>query len=119
MIPRRRENGTTLDKLRPQRSSPGTQKRVIGVARFSNPALRHELEKAGVETIACDLLERRSLADLPDVENVIFVAGKVGTQSCEHLSGAMNTYVPGLAADRFENRALSCSQPATFMACNR
>ena len=35
--------------------------RVYGVARFSQPALRQRLEEWGVQTIACDLLNRAEI----------------------------------------------------------
>ena len=46
-------------------------RRVIGVARFSEPGLRESLMAAGVETIACDLLDRAAIAALPKAENKI------------------------------------------------
>src|SRR5215468_6418778 len=46
--------GPTLAGLA-KRAAP--QKRVIGVARFSEPDLAGELKRHGVETIACDLLD--------------------------------------------------------------
>src|SRR6266566_1480808 len=77
----------------------GIQKRIIAVARFSNNKLPSGLEAEGIETIACDLLEPGKLAQLPDVPNIIFMAArKFGTAGGEHLTWAMNTYLPGLAA---------------------
>src|SRR5512145_3300886 len=63
--------GPTLARLA-KRASP--DKRVIGVARFTDPAARAALEAAGVETIVCDLLDRRAVATLPKLDNVIFMA---------------------------------------------
>src|SRR5579884_3601210 len=37
-------------------------KRVIGVARFSEPGLKEQLEARGIETIACDLMNENELA---------------------------------------------------------
>ena len=83
-------------------SSP--RKRVIAVARFSDPQSRRDLETAGVETIACDLLEPGALSKLPDAKNVIFMAArKFGTAGSEHLTWAMNTYLPGLVAERYKS----------------
>jgi nucleoside-diphosphate-sugar epimerase len=80
----------------------GVEKRIIGVARFSNTALPRELEADGIETIAADLLDQGALRRLPDVPNVIFMAAKkFGTSGAEHTTWAMNTYLPGLVADRF------------------
>lgn len=77
-------------------------KRVLGVARFSEEGLRDELETAGIETIVCDLLDRDAVAALPDVANVIYMAGKkFGTDGDPSFSWAMNTHVPSLVAERY------------------
>jgi nucleoside-diphosphate-sugar epimerase len=61
-----------------------------------------ELAAQGVETMTCDLLEPGSLSRLPEMPNVIFMAArKFGTSGDEHLTWAMNTYLPGLVAERF------------------
>lgn len=80
----------------------GVSKRVIGVARFSTGGLARELQSAGVETIQSDLLDDGALAALPDVPNVIFMAAKkFGTTGAEHSTWAMNTFLPGLVAERY------------------
>jgi nucleoside-diphosphate-sugar epimerase len=80
----------------------GVKKRIIGVARFSNPTAREFLEESGVETITADLLDREALAALPEVENVIsMTARKFGSTGSEHLTWAMNVFQPGTAAERF------------------
>jgi nucleoside-diphosphate-sugar epimerase len=77
-------------------------KRVIAVARFSTPSLRTELEHDGIETIACDLLDRAALAALPSVANVVFMAGhKFGSSGDPALTWAMNVHMPALVAERF------------------
>ena len=82
----------------------GVKKRVVAVARFTNNKLPSQLASEGIETIACDLLEPGKLAQLPDVPNVIFMAArKFGTAGGEHLTWAMNTYLPGLVAERYRN----------------
>ncbi len=82
----------------------GTKKRVIAVARFSTPEIQQQLTGQGIECIASDLLEPGSLAKLPDVPNVIFMAArKFGTAGAEFLTWAMNTYLPGLVAERYRN----------------
>jgi nucleoside-diphosphate-sugar epimerase len=82
----------------------GERKRVIAVARFSEPQLRCDLEKAGIETIVCDLLEPGALAKLPDAGNVIFMAArKFGTGGSEYLTWAMNTFLPALVAERYRS----------------
>src|SRR5512140_3909735 len=51
-------------------------RRVIGVARFSEAGTRAWLEARGVETIACDLLDQTAIRKLPDVKNIVFMAGR-------------------------------------------
>jgi nucleoside-diphosphate-sugar epimerase len=63
--------GPTLARMA-KRAAP--EKRVVGVARFSDQAVRAGLEKAGIETIACDLLHRRAVEALPKLANVVFMA---------------------------------------------
>jgi nucleoside-diphosphate-sugar epimerase len=80
----------------------GDGRRVIAVSRFSRPEVVRVLGAAGVETIACDLLDAAALARLPDVPNVIFMAGqKFGTSDAPGTTWAMNTVVPALCAERY------------------
>jgi uncharacterized protein YbjT (DUF2867 family) len=97
--------GPTLAKLaRRSVTESGAPKRIIAVSRFSDRTVRSDLESTGIETIACDLLNPGELARLPDVENVIFMAGrKFGTEGAAYLTWAANTYLPGLVIDRFRN----------------
>jgi nucleoside-diphosphate-sugar epimerase len=91
--------GPTLARMA-KRADPG--RRVIGVARFSLPGLRAELERHGIECIEADLLSRDALARLPDAANVVFMAGrKFGSTGSEWLTWAMNAHVPALVAERF------------------
>jgi nucleoside-diphosphate-sugar epimerase len=91
--------GPTLARLA-KRAAP--DKRVIGVARFSEADLREKLESQGIECIACDLLERDALERLPLVENVVFMAGhKFGATGNVGLTWAMNVAVPFMVAETF------------------
>lgn len=82
----------------------GVEKKVIGVSRFSSGGLKDELEADGIETIAADLLNEQQLQSLPEVKNVIYMAGnKFGTTGNEHFSWAMNTYLPGRVAEKFRH----------------
>ncbi|MFC5704055.1 NAD-dependent epimerase/dehydratase family protein [Cohnella faecalis] len=89
----------------------GVSKRVIGASRFSSGTLREELEALGVETIAIDLLNDEELQKLPDVKNVIYMAGnKFGTTGKEHFTWAMNSYLPGRVAEKYrESRIVAFS----------
>lgn len=80
----------------------GVKRRVIGVSRFSTPELPAQLHSHGIETISADLLDPAALANLPDAPNVVHMASmKFGTTGQQHRTWAMNTYLPGLIANRF------------------
>lgn len=80
----------------------GDGRRVFAVSRFGTPGVARALGAAGVETIACDLLDRDAVARLPDAPNVIFMAGqKFGTSDAPATTWAMNTIVPAICAERF------------------
>jgi nucleoside-diphosphate-sugar epimerase len=93
--------GPTLARLA-KNAAPG--RRVVGVARFSDAAVRERLERRGIETIACDLLDRAAVEALPDTPNIVFAAGhKFGASGNTPLTWAMNTWVPTLVAERFRS----------------
>lgn len=100
--------GPTLAKLAKRAiDCAGIAKSVIGVSRFSTPGGREDLQAAGVETIAADLLSEDSLQNLPNTENVILMAGrKFGSTDNESLTWVMNGYMPGRVADKFRNSRL-------------
>jgi len=50
------------------------ERRIIGVARFSNPVIKDDLECHGVQTIQCNLLDRAAIAALPGLADDDFVA---------------------------------------------
>ena len=78
--------------------------RVIGVSRFTTPGLQADLNQVGVETIPCDLLNEAALQKLPEVPNVVFMAGrKFGSTGNEARTWAMNTYLPGQIAEKYRN----------------
>jgi len=97
--------GPTLAKLAVEAMrAAGVDKKVYAVSRFSEPGLMDKLAAGGVEAISCDLLDDEALQALPDVPNVIFMAGtKFGTTGKEHLTWAMNTYLPGRVARKFRS----------------
>ncbi len=82
----------------------GIKKRIIGVSRFSLEEQRQFLEESGIEIFKGDLMDLEFISSLPEVENVYYLAGmKFGTQGNESLTWAMNSYLPGLVADKFKN----------------
>ncbi len=95
--------GATLGRVaRRAIDEAGATKRIYGVSRFSDPSVRASLESLDIETIACDLLDRDAVARLPQVPNIIFMAGKkFGTAGQEDLTWAMNTVLPAHVGDHF------------------
>lgn len=82
-------------------------KRIIGVSRFSNEQEQKDIESHGIETIRGDLLNSDFIRSLPQVKNVIFLAGmKFGSEENLSRTWAMNTYVPALVAEHFKNSAI-------------
>jgi nucleoside-diphosphate-sugar epimerase len=93
--------GPTLARMA-KRAAP--DKRVIGVARFSDADVKRRLNEWGVETVSCDLLDRDAVAALPDAANVVYMAGKkFGTDGDPSFAWAMNTHVPALVAEKYRN----------------
>ncbi|MDX1542067.1 MAG: NAD(P)-dependent oxidoreductase, partial [Geminicoccaceae bacterium] len=91
--------GPTLARLA-KRAHP--ERRVIGVARFSESGLEQRLDSFGIETIRADLMDRAALERLPRAPNVVFMAGrKFGTSGSPELTWAMNVELPGLVAQAF------------------
>jgi nucleoside-diphosphate-sugar epimerase len=89
--------GPTLARLA-KRAAPN--KRVVGVARFSEEGLREQLTRWGIECIAADLLDRAQVQAVPKLPNVVFMAGrKFGSAGAEDLTWAMNSHVPALVAE--------------------
>lgn len=87
----------TMDKA-------GLPHKVIAVSRFSDEDLRKQLETAGVQTIAADLLNDAELQSLPYAPNVIYLAGhKFGTTGKEPFTWAMNAYLPGRVAEKYKD----------------
>ncbi|MBS1576873.1 MAG: epimerase [Bacteroidetes bacterium] len=97
--------GPALAKLARQAIvKAGVNKKVVAVSRFSEPLLEEELNQEGIETISADLLGDRQLQALPDVKNVLYLAGtKFGTAGNESFTWAMNTYLPGRVAEKYKN----------------
>ena len=93
--------GPTLARMA-KRAAP--EKRVIGVARFSEKILQQKLESQGVECIPCDLLDRAALERLPRPKNVVFMAGhKFGASGEPWLTWAMNVAVPHMVAEAYRD----------------
>jgi len=80
----------------------GKGHRVFAVSRFSDKNVADELASEGVEILPVDLLEPGTLENLPDCENIVFMAGKkFGTNGNEFATWAMNSGLPTLVTRRF------------------
>jgi nucleoside-diphosphate-sugar epimerase len=96
-----------------------SKRRIIGVARFSDQSAREKLERAGVETLSCDLLDRPQVQALPAAPNVVFMAGrKFGTTGEESGTWASNALMPEIvlekyAASRIVAFSTACVYPFT------
>jgi nucleoside-diphosphate-sugar epimerase len=101
--------GPTLARMAKRASDQaGVKRQVIGVSRFPSSALECKLHSWGIETIRCDLLDPKSLATLPDADNVIFMAGmKFGSHGREWTTWAINTFLPGLIAERYRSSRIA------------
>jgi nucleoside-diphosphate-sugar epimerase len=105
--------GPTLARLA-RRAAP--DKRIVGVARFSEAGVRERLDAAGIETIRCDLLDRAAVEQLPRLANVVFMAGrKFGTAGEPELTWAMNVLLPAIVAETFrESRIVAFSTGCVY-----
>ena len=82
----------------------GSERKVIGASRFSEPGLVEELNQLGIETHVADLLNEDQLQSLPAAKNVLYLAGtKFGTTGKESFTWAMNAYLPGRVAEKYRD----------------
>ncbi len=82
----------------------GARIQIVAASRFSSSTLRAQLEADGIPTLACDLLDRASVAALPRTPHVLFLAGrKFGTLDRSDLTWAINTVVPATVAEHFHD----------------
>lgn len=92
--------GPSLARRAKQASeAAGVERHVIAVSRFSNRGVVDELERCGIATIRCDLLNREEVARLPVCENVLVLSGrKFGSADRPDLTWVINTIVPANVA---------------------
>src|SRR5690606_34508265 len=78
------------------------EKKIIAVSRFSEDSVFERLNSQGIETIKADLLNDNDLDKLPQIPNIIYLAGhKFGTSGNESYTWTMNSYLPGKVAEKF------------------
>ena len=74
----------------------GVKRKIYAVDLFPLSAL----EGKGITTLQCDLLDRKAVGQLPQAENVVFMAGrKFGSSGSEWLTWATNVMVPHNVAE--------------------
>lgn len=100
--------GPTLARMARRASeAAGVQRQIWGVSRFTSNTVRERLEQHGVKTIACDLLDEKAVANLPDAHNVLFMTGmKFGAAANPGLAWAMNCYAPAVVSRRYADSRL-------------
>lgn len=96
--------GPTLARMA-KRALP--DRKVYAVARFSDQALLGKFEAQGIEAIQADLLDPAALESLPQVKNVLLVAGyKFGASDAPAKTWAINTLLPAQVAATLHDRRL-------------
>jgi nucleoside-diphosphate-sugar epimerase len=95
--------GPTLARMAARASQQaGVRRRVIGVARFSNPELPEWLRRHGVEPLAANLLDPAAIAALPDAANaVMMTALKFGSTGRPSDTWAVNCWMPTAVCQRY------------------
>ena len=85
-----------------EQADGAARRRIFAVSRFSSAIAERALRDFGVDTIRCDLLDRDAVARLPDVPNVIYMAGqKFGTTEAPSRTWMQNVIVPAICAERY------------------
>lgn len=94
----------------------GRNDKVLAVARFSSKDSIRPFEQAGIETIKSDLSQADELAKLPQVANVLFLAGvKFGTSSSPELLKRMNVEMPRQVSEHFcDSRIVALSTGCVY-----
>jgi nucleoside-diphosphate-sugar epimerase len=96
--------GPTLARMvrRGLDAAGGRARCVTAVSRFSDPQAKGALERHGVATVACDLMDEEAVRRLPDAPLVIHMTGqKFGTTDAPERTWAVNTLAPAIAARRY------------------
>ena len=82
----------------------GVRRRVIAASIFESEKSRSDLERAGAETISCDLMDPRQVAGIQQCENIIYMAGrKFGSTGRPDLTWAINALLPAAVLRHFRD----------------
>jgi nucleoside-diphosphate-sugar epimerase len=75
---------------------------VVAASRFSNGSLRAWLERQGIKTVCCDLLQAAAVEQLPEAGAIVHLVGrKFGSAENPAATWAANTLVPARVAERY------------------
>jgi nucleoside-diphosphate-sugar epimerase len=93
-----------------------TSRRIIAISRFTAADEEANLNRHGIETIRCDLLDEAAVAQLPGAANVVYLAGlKFGSAGRLPDTWALNTYLPSVVCRKFrESRIVAFSTGAVY-----
>src|SRR6516164_6929191 len=76
---------------------------IIAVSRFRDESITTKLNRNGIKTLSCDLLDSVSVQRLPYAANLIYLVGlKFGTSQDPSATWAVNTIVPTRIAERYQ-----------------
>ena len=96
--------GPALSRLASQAVNKArVKKKIIGVARFSEPGLQEELNRDGIETIRADLLEDDQLRTLPLLKMFYTWREQIWNNRKRIFHVGMNAYLPGRVAQHFKD----------------
>lgn len=88
-------------------NAAGVNKKIAAASRFSEPGLKEDLQKKGVATYSVDLLNDQQLQQLPEMPNLLYLAGqKFGTTGNESFTWAMNSYLPARVGEKYKNSSI-------------
>ncbi|HEY9189056.1 MAG TPA: NAD(P)-dependent oxidoreductase [Bacteroidota bacterium] len=101
--------GPTMTKLAKRAiDEGGLKKRVMGIDRNIAPQFKKDFKKLGIDFFECDMLDKKSFDALPNVENVIYMAGmKFGSSASISLTWALNTYLPTVVAQKYRDSRIT------------
>lgn len=95
---------TLVQRLMRSLNKAGNDLDVFAVSRYSDDASRREIEETGARVVAADLMDERDVRALPDCPNVLYLVGmKFGASGRKALTWAVNTYLPGRVAERYQD----------------
>ena len=85
-------------------AATGYKEPIITVSRFGSKKTLAQFESTGFQVHRADMSDAQQVAQLPDADNVFFLAGiKFGTSGNTTLLKQMNEQMPRIVAERYRN----------------